>query len=101
MVIADNCDNVDLMFSSRRIIQQLVIGAVLFSFQIYADFSGYSDIAIGTGKLFGFQLKQNFAYPYFSRDVSDFWSSVHISLSSWFKDYVYIPLGGSRVSEGS
>lgn len=102
MVIADNCAiYVDLMFSSPADYSgsTLVIGAVLFSFQIYADFSGYSDIAIGTGKLFGFQLKQNFAYPYFSRDVSEFWRRWHISLSSWFKDYVYIPLGGSRVKK--
>ncbi len=102
MVIADNCAiYVDLIFSSPVDYSgsTLVIGAVLFSFQIYADFSGYSDIAIGTGKLFGFQLKQNFAYPYFSRDVSEFWRRWHISLSSWFKDYVYIPLGGSRVRQ--
>ena len=102
MVIADNCAiYVDLMFSSPADYSgsTLVISAVLFSFQIYADFSGYSDIAIGTGKLFGFQLKQNFAYPYFSRDVSEFWRRWHISLSSWFKDYVYIPLGGSRVKQ--
>ncbi len=76
----------------------LVVGAVFFTFQIYGDFSGYSDIAIGTAKLFGFKLKQNFAFPYFSRDIAEFWRRWHISLSSWFKDYVYIPLGGSRGS---
>ena len=74
----------------------LLWGAVLFAFQIYGDFSGYSDIAIGTARLFGFNLMQNFAYPYFSRDIAEFWRRWHISLSSWFKDYVYIPLGGSR-----
>ncbi len=76
----------------------LFIGAVLFAFQIYGDFSGYSDIAIGTAKLFSFNLMQNFAYPYFSRDIAEFWRRWHISLSSWFKDYLYIPLGGSRGS---
>ncbi len=75
----------------------LLLGAVLFAFQIYGDFSGYSDIAIGTARLFGFNLMRNFAYPYFSRDIAEFWRRWHISLSSWFKDYVYIPLGGSRV----
>lgn len=76
----------------------LIIGAILFSFQIYGDFSGYSDIAIGTAKLFGFQLRKNFATPYFSVNISEFWRRWHISLTSWFKDYVYIPLGGNRVS---
>jgi D-alanyl-lipoteichoic acid acyltransferase DltB (MBOAT superfamily) len=74
-----------------------MLGAVLFAFQIYGDFSGYSDIAIGTGRLFGFNLMRNFAYPYFSRDIAEFWRRWHISLSTWFRDYVYIPLGGSRV----
>ena len=74
----------------------LLLGALFFSFQIYGDFSGYSDIAIGTARLFGFNLKQNFAYPYFSRDIAEFWRRWHISLSSWFRDYLYIPLGGSR-----
>jgi D-alanyl-lipoteichoic acid acyltransferase DltB (MBOAT superfamily) len=69
---------------------------VLFGFQIYGDFSGYSDIAIGTGRLFGFNLMQNFAFPYFSRDIAEFWRRWHISLSTWFRDYIYIPLGGSR-----
>jgi len=76
----------------------LIIGALLFTFQIYGDFSGYSDIAIGTAKLFGFNLMQNFAFPYFSRDIAEFWRRWHISLSTWFRDYVYIPLGGSRGS---
>lgn len=74
----------------------LLIGAVAFSFQIYGDFSGYSDIALGTAKLFGFELLSNFRFPYFSRDMAEFWRRWHISLSSWFKDYLYIPLGGSR-----
>jgi alginate O-acetyltransferase complex protein AlgI len=73
----------------------LVLGAIFFTFQIYCDFSGYSDIAIGTSRLFGFNLKQNFAFPYFSRDISEFWRRWHISLSTWFRDYLYIPLGGS------
>jgi alginate O-acetyltransferase complex protein AlgI len=76
----------------------LLLGAVLFGFQIYGDFSGYSDIAIGTARLFGFNLMQNFAFPYFSRDIAEFWRRWHISLSTWFRDYVYIPIGGSRVS---
>ncbi len=76
----------------------LVVGALFFTFQIYGDFSGYSDIAIGTARLFGFSLMQNFAFPYFSRDIAEFWRRWHISLSTWFRDYVYIPLGGSRGS---
>jgi alginate O-acetyltransferase complex protein AlgI len=74
----------------------LIIGAIGFSFQIYGDFSGYSDIAIGTAKLFGFELLSNFKFPYFSRDIAEFWRRWHISLSSWFRDYLYIPLGGSK-----
>ncbi len=76
----------------------LLLGAFFFAFQIYGDFSGYSDIAIGTARLFGFTLMKNFAFPYFSRDIAEFWRRWHISLSSWFRDYVYIPLGGSRGS---
>jgi D-alanyl-lipoteichoic acid acyltransferase DltB (MBOAT superfamily) len=74
----------------------LLMGAIFFTFQIYGDFSGYSDIAIGTSRLFGFDLKRNFAFPYFSRDIAEFWRRWHISLSTWFRDYLYIPLGGSR-----
>jgi len=74
----------------------LLLGALFFAFQIYGDFSGYSDIAIGTARLFGFNLMQNFAFPYFSRDIAEFWRRWHISLSTWFRDYLYIPLGGSR-----
>jgi len=75
-----------------------LIGVFFFAFQIYGDFSGYSDIAIGISRFFGFNLKQNFAFPYFSRDIAEFWRRWHISLSTWFRDYIYIPLGGSRGS---
>ncbi|QWX84788.1 MBOAT family protein [Cellulophaga sp. HaHaR_3_176] len=74
----------------------LAIGAVFFAFQIYGDFSGYSDIAIGTSKLFGIELMSNFKFPYFSRNIGEFWRKWHISLSTWFRDYLYIPLGGSK-----
>ena len=74
----------------------LLIGAFFFAIQIYCDFSGYSDIAIGTARLLGFKVMRNFNYPYFSRDIAEFWRRWHISLSSWFRDYLYIPLGGSR-----
>ncbi|QXP69196.1 MBOAT family protein [Polaribacter sp. R2A056_3_33] len=74
----------------------LILGAIYFTFQIYGDFSGYSDIAIGTSRLFGFNLMRNFNYPYFSRDIAEFWRRWHISLSTWFRDYLYIPLGGSK-----
>ncbi len=74
----------------------LIVGALFFTFQIYGDFSGYSDIAIGTSRLFGFDLMKNFNFPYFSRDIAEFWRRWHISLSTWFRDYLYIPLGGSR-----
>ena len=102
IVIADNCAIVaNAIFSNPESFNgiELLIGALFFTFQIYGDFSGYSDIAIGVGRLFGFTLMKNFAYPYFSRDIAEFWRRWHISLSSWFRDYVYIPLGGSRGSE--
>ncbi|GAB2497076.1 MBOAT family O-acyltransferase [Algoriphagus taiwanensis] len=102
MVIADNCALVvNPIFENYQTASglELIMGAVLFSFQIYGDFSGYSDIAIGTAKLFGFDLMTNFRTPYFSRDIAEFWRRWHISLSTWFRDYVYIPLGGSRVSK--
>jgi alginate O-acetyltransferase complex protein AlgI len=102
MVIADNCALVvNPIFENYQTASglELIMGAVLFSFQIYGDFSGYSDIAIGTAKLFGFDLMCNFRTPYFSRDIAEFWRRWHISLSTWFRDYVYIPLGGSRVSK--
>ena len=99
MVIADNCadivDKVWADFSSQSSVM-LVIGAILFAFQIYGDFSGYSDIAIGTAKLFDIKLMRNFNVPYFSRDIAEFWRRWHISLNTWFVDYIYIPLGGSR-----
>ena len=99
MVIADNCAVlVNQIFDTPESYPGLILalGAILFAFQIYGDFSGYSDIAIGTARLFGFNIMRNFAYPYFSRDIAEFWRRWHISLSSWFKDYLYIPLGGSR-----
>jgi len=99
IVIADNCAViVDAVLSDYGAHNSttLVIAAILFAFQIYGDFSGYSDIAIGTAKLFGFKLMTNFSVPYFSRDIAEFWRRWHISLSSWFRDYLYIPLGGSR-----
>ncbi|MFH7014816.1 MBOAT family O-acyltransferase [Flavobacterium sp. FlaQc-47] len=102
VVIADGCaEYVNLIFDNPSDYSgsTLVIGAILFSFQIYGDFSGYTDIAIGTARLLGIELLQNFSYPYFSRDLAEFWRRWHISLSSWFRDYVYIPLGGSRGSK--
>jgi len=101
IVIADNCaEYANLIFEQYDTASgsTLVLGALFFTFQIYGDFSGYSDIAIGTARLFGFDLMRNFAYPYFSRDVAEFWRRWHISLSTWFRDYLYIPLGGSRGS---
>jgi D-alanyl-lipoteichoic acid acyltransferase DltB (MBOAT superfamily) len=100
IVIADNCaEYVNTIFSNSATYSgsTLVVGALFFAFQIYCDFSGYSDIAIGSAKLFGIDLLKNFAFPYFSRSIAEFWRRWHISLSSWFKDYLYIPLGGSRV----
>lgn len=100
VVIADNCAvfaNQIFNNSSDLNGSTLVLGALFFTFQIYADFSGYSDIAIGTSRLFGFNLMRNFNFPYFSRDIAEFWRRWHISLSTWFRDYLYIPLGGSRV----
>jgi D-alanyl-lipoteichoic acid acyltransferase DltB (MBOAT superfamily) len=99
IVIADNCaEYANLIFnnSANYSGSTLILGAVLFAFQIYCDFSGYSDIALGTARLFGIELLRNFAFPYFSRDIAEFWRRWHISLSSWFRDYVYIPLGGSK-----
>lgn len=101
IVIADNCaEIVNEVFQNHDHISGpvLIWGVILFAFQIYGDFSGYSDIAIGTARLFGFNLMQNFAYPYFSRDIAEFWRRWHISLSTWFRDYLYIPLGGSKGS---
>jgi len=99
IVIADNCAefaNVIFNNSSQYSGSTLFLGALFFTFQIYGDFSGYTDIALGTARLFGIELLRNFAYPYFSRDIAEFWRRWHISLSSWFRDYLYIPLGGSK-----
>ncbi len=99
IVIADNCAefaNDIFNHSSEYSGSTLLLGAIFFTFQIYGDFSGYSDIALGTARLFGMDLLRNFAFPYFSRDIAEFWRRWHISLSSWFKDYLYIPLGGSK-----
>lgn len=101
VVIADNCAQIaNQIFnnSDQYSGTVLVLGAVLFSFQIYGDFSGYTDMALGTARLFGFELLKNFNYPYFSRNIAEFWKRWHISLSSWFRDYLYFPLGGSRGS---
>ncbi|MBS4043999.1 MAG: MBOAT family protein [Chitinophagaceae bacterium] len=99
IVIADQCAQyVNIIFenTASHSGSTLLVGAFLFAIQIYCDFSGYSDIAIGTAKLFGITLLKNFSFPYFSRNMAEFWRRWHISLSSWFKDYMYIPLGGSR-----
>lgn len=101
MVIADNCAVVvNQYLNNGGTDNGLVIlcSAFLFSLQIYCDFSGYSDIAIGCSKLFGVKLMRNFAFPYFARDIAEFWRRWHISLTTWFRDYLYIPLGGSRCS---
>ena len=101
IVIADNCaEYANQIFNNSAEYSgcTLALGAIFFTFQIYGDFSGYSDIAIGTSRLFGFNLMRNFAFPYFSRDIAEFWRRWHISLSTWFRDYLYIPLGGSRGS---
>jgi alginate O-acetyltransferase complex protein AlgI len=99
IIIADSLAGiVDSIFSNYNDQNgiTLIVGAIAFSFQIYGDFSGYSDIAIGTAKVFGFELLSNFKFPYYSRDVAEFWRRWHISLSSWFRDYLYIPLGGTK-----
>ncbi|MDA9289699.1 MBOAT family protein [Polaribacter sp.] len=99
IVIADSCAELaNQIFNNSAEMNgsTLVLGALFFTFQIYGDFSGYSDIAIGTSRLFGFNLMQNFKFPYFSRDIAEFWRRWHMSLSTWFRDYLYIPLGGSR-----
>lgn len=101
VVIADNCaEYANAIFNNYTDFSgsTLVLGAIFFTFQIYCDFSGYSDMAIGMSRLFGFNLMKNFAFPYFSRDIAEFWRRWHISLSTWFRDYLYIPLGGSKGS---
>ena len=102
ILVADSCAAyVDQVFSTytEQSGSTLLLAAIFFAFQIYGDFSGYSDVAIGTAKLFGIKLMRNFNVPYFSRDIAEFWRKWHISLTTWFRDYVYIPLGGSRVSK--
>ncbi|CDF80237.1 membrane bound O-acyl transferase MBOAT family protein [Formosa agariphila KMM 3901] len=99
MVIADNCAIfVDEFFGNHEVYSgsTLLIGAFFFTIQIYCDFSGYSDIAIGVSRLFGFNLSKNFAFPYFSKNIGEFWRRWHISLTTWYRDYFYIPMGGSR-----
>jgi alginate O-acetyltransferase complex protein AlgI len=99
VVIADNCAQfANIMFNdtSHQSGSNLALGAIFFALQIYGDFSGYSDIALGTARLFGVELLKNFSFPYFSRDIAEFWRRWHISLSTWFRDYLYIPLGGSK-----
>jgi D-alanyl-lipoteichoic acid acyltransferase DltB (MBOAT superfamily) len=102
VVIADTCATyANAIFDNYTHMNSwsLILGAVYFAFQIYGDFSGYSDMALGISKLFGMDLLRNFNYPYFSRDIAEFWRRWHISLSSWFRDYLYIPLGGSKGSK--
>jgi len=102
IVIADNCASiVNPIFDNYHTqpASNLILGALLFAFQIYGDFSGYSDIALGSARLLGIELLRNFGFPYFSRDIAEFWRRWHISLTTWFRDYLYIPLGGSRGSK--
>lgn len=102
IIVADNCAiAVNEYFGSYQDYDgfNLFLGAVFFTFQIYGDFSGYSDMAIGTARLFGINLMRNFNFPYFSRDIAEFWRRWHISLTTWFRDYIYIPLGGSRCNK--
>lgn len=99
ILIAENCGRyINPIFADYQdhTGSTILFASIIFGFQIYCDFSGYSDIAIGTAKLFGFDLMQNFAYPFFSRNISEFWRRWHISLTTWFRDYIYFPLGGSR-----
>ncbi len=102
IVIADNCAvYVNQVFENYQdqTGSTLLLAAIFFTFQIYGDFSGYSDIAIGCARLFGINLMRNFNFPYFSRDIAEFWRRWHISLTTWFRDYIYIPLGGSRTTK--
>lgn len=102
LVVADNCAQVvNTVYADHLSMQwtSLVLAAILFAVQIYCDFSGYSDIAIGTAKLLGIKLMRNFNNPYFSRDIAEFWRRWHVSLTTWFRDYIYIPLGGSRTTK--
>ena len=94
-IVADNAFNMNSI--NELSVLMAWLGAIAYTFQIYYDFSGYSDMAIGLGKMFGFSFLENFNYPYISKSISEFWRRWHISLGSWFRDYVYFPLGGSRV----
>jgi D-alanyl-lipoteichoic acid acyltransferase DltB (MBOAT superfamily) len=99
VVVADGCAEwSNMIFNDTAAYDgsTLFLGAIFFTFQIYCDFSGYSDIALGTARLFGIELLRNFSFPYFSRDIAEFWRRWHISLTTWFRDYLYIPLGGSK-----
>lgn len=100
IILADSADKIVTSFRVLNEHEPSVLGAwgvvLAYSFQIYFDFSGYSDMAIGLGRLFGFEFLENFKYPYISRSITEFWRRWHISLSTWFKEYVYIPLGGNR-----
>ena len=103
MLVADNCATAVNLIWGNYTDQSgftLLMGGFLFTLQIYGDFSGYSDIAIGTARLFGINLMRNFSFPYFSRDIAEFWRRWHISLTTWFRDYIYIPLGGSDAHVG-
>lgn len=102
MVVSDNCATaVNIFFSNYEAYDgfNLFCGGVMFTLQIYCDFSGYSDIALGSARLFGFEAMRNFRYPFFARDIAEMWRRWHISLTTWFRDYIYIPLGGSRCSK--
>lgn len=101
ILVADTCSIVvsEMMKSSQVSSIAIWVGAIVYTIQIYADFSGYSDIAIGCGKLFGIRLMRNFAYPYFATNIADFWRRWHMTLTRWFTDYLYIPLGGSRCTK--
>lgn len=98
--LGELADNVFLLSGNDLTMPLAWIGILAYSFQIYFDFSGYSDMAIGLGRMFGFRFQENFNYPYIAKSMREFWRRWHISLSTWFRDYVYIPLGGSRVSTG-
>lgn len=97
-VIADNAFGLIINGEFQASVGMAWLGAIAYTFQIFFDFSGYSDMAIGLGQMFGFHFEENFRYPYIARTVSEFWRRWHISMQTWFRDYVYIPLGGSRVS---
>ncbi len=100
-ILGETADNIFDTYSSQIDTPTAWIGIICYTFQIYYDFSGYSDMAIGLGKMFGFSLPENFNYPYISTSVTEFWRRWHISLSTWFRDYIYIPLGGSRKGNAS